>query len=279
MYLGPVLLLLSLPGPIDSGTAPPSERGGRFYIVDSAAGSREPVFDHAAVAKQLSDLIGRALQGGQLPLSKLDFYREGEIGLHIPGTRFVLDTETGSISVDPHGGVAISEVPSPDGRWAAFTRNHDLFLRDLHSGDERRLTFDGTRDQAYAAHADSIAWSQELKLAGVSLPPPVLWAPDSSVLVTHLLDQSDIHEQHYIAASPAQAGPPELRAKRSPMPGCDKVPVAHLVTIDIESGAVTKPVMSGLTMPYLPPEWVGRVWFNEENTGLYVLNVDRFERV
>lgn len=255
-----------------------TREGGYYIIVDSVAGTQERAFDHECVTEQLCELTKQSLVANQLPLSKLDFYSQGKIGLHLQATRFVLDIASGVVTLDKHGGVAFNEVASPDGRWAAFTRDHDFFLRDLGSGEEHQLTDDGCHDYAYAAHADSLGWSHEFETVDIHLPPPLIWSPDSSVIMTHVLDQAGMHQQHYIQASPAQDGPPVLRTKRSSIPGCSKVPQASLVVIDVVSMCVKKISAPSLPMPYLPPEWVRRVWFSEDGATVYAVNTDRLER-
>ena len=39
---------------------------------------------------------------------------------------------------------------SPDGKWAAFVRNHNLFLRELATTNETQLTTDGCANNSYA---------------------------------------------------------------------------------------------------------------------------------
>jgi dipeptidyl-peptidase-4 len=50
-------------------------RGGisRWHLVDAASGQRQPAFDHAAVAAELTALLGREIDSERLPLERLSY--------------------------------------------------------------------------------------------------------------------------------------------------------------------------------------------------------------
>src|SRR5262249_48803343 len=50
------------------------------------------------------------------------------------------------------------DIPSPDGRSAAFVRNWNLWIKDLATGKERLLTKDGIKDFGYAT--DNAGWTK-----------------------------------------------------------------------------------------------------------------------
>src|SRR5690349_9023702 len=69
----------------------------------------------------------------------------------------VVDAQTGaqSLAADPLTAPAalhaarLDWVISPDGAQAVLRRGYDLWLRDLSTGEERRLTHDGEADFGY----------------------------------------------------------------------------------------------------------------------------------
>jgi hypothetical protein len=46
----------------------------------------------------------------------------------------------------------VYEVRSPDGRWAAFERDENLWVRSIATGEETKLTTDGEADFGYAVN-------------------------------------------------------------------------------------------------------------------------------
>ena len=52
--------------------------------------------------------------------------------------------------------IKCDEALSPDGKRIAFVRDYNLWLRDVDSGEEWAVTFDGEEDYAYGS--GSTAW-------------------------------------------------------------------------------------------------------------------------
>lgn len=74
-----------------------SER--EFIAVDAVAGTRTAAFDHAAVAKQLSDLIGRSVSPATLPIDRIEFSDDNmQLLLFGREDRFRLDTANGTLT-------------------------------------------------------------------------------------------------------------------------------------------------------------------------------------
>jgi dipeptidyl-peptidase-4 len=255
-----------------------TREGLRFMRVDPATAAVAPAFDHAAVAAQLTELAGFPLSAAALPIMRLDCLKDGEIGIHALFSRFVLDIATGVLRTDPFGGVQMNEIPSPDGRWVAFERDCDLFVRSLLDGSERRITQDGTPDRCYGRAPDTLAWSHELDALGVKFPASIVWSPDSRRFASHVLDQTGVEEMWYVASTPPADARPRMRSKRYAMPGDAVVPTSDIVVVDVESGAVTMTGAVGIPTPFLPLDMSKRLWFANGGADLMVIKTDRFER-
>ena len=149
-----------------------TQEGPRFMVVDADAAEKRDAFDHDAVAKALGATLGREVSGSALPIMGLDFSREGQVGLRLPGALYWWDATAAQLTADEHGATGFNEAASPDGRWAAYAENHDLYIRSLQNGERRQLTTDGELRCSYATHPEGIAWSHELEAMGFSMPPP-----------------------------------------------------------------------------------------------------------
>jgi dipeptidyl aminopeptidase/acylaminoacyl peptidase len=98
---------------------------------------------------------------------------------------------------------ASREARSPDGNWTAFTKDHNVWLRDKE-GKERQLTSDGVAGDAYTA---------------------LTWAPTSEAFVAYRTEPGDAKEVYLIESSPRDQLPARLRTRVYERPG-DKFP-AH----------------------------------------------------
>jgi dipeptidyl-peptidase-4 len=74
---------------------------------------------------------------------------------------------------------------SPRGRYVSFVRDQDLWVIDLRSGEERRLTHDGG-GSIHNAEAEFIAQEELLQTSGY------WWAPDDSAIAYKRFDESAV---------------------------------------------------------------------------------------
>ena len=88
---------------------------------------------------------------------------------------------------------------SPDGKWTAFIRDHNLWLRPAAGGEERRLTHDGTAD---------------LRLEG-----PLLWSPDSRRLAAFRTVPAEERKVTLVESSPLEQLQPRVRTLDYLKPG------------------------------------------------------------
>ena len=101
-----------------------------FILVDAERGTRQPAFDHEAVAKQ----IGGGADARKLPVDELKFSTEGATVTHAgAGKSWVLELKTGKLSRgDQAGASAIGEGLVADTRVRPSTR----------TGSETEIRFD-----------------------------------------------------------------------------------------------------------------------------------------
>jgi len=128
------------------------------------------------------------------------------------------------------GGAAAprSDVPSPDGRQAAFIRDWNLWVRDVASGRETPLTKDGVKDYGYAT--DNAGWTRSDR-------PILLWSPDSKKIATFQQDQRASGEMYLVDT---RVGHPNLQAWKYPLPGDAAVTMIERVVIDVDTGTVVR---------------------------------------
>jgi dipeptidyl-peptidase 4 len=204
-----------------------TERGTEFIVADPEAPSpderRRPAFDHERLARSLAAASGTGVEPYDLPFRTIEIAAdtvsfdafETRWTCRLPGYDCARD--------DRHRPRTPLEVPSPDGRWVAFRRGHDLWLRSLRTDrtaaaaagtsggagrvirDEFAVTTDGTAERPYACNPDSAGDRWWLRMIGIfEEPPVVLWSPDSSRLLFHVVDQSGVAPMHLVEAAPAR---------------------------------------------------------------------------
>ena len=148
--------------------------GGRreFVLVDLEKGVRRDAFDHDRLAKALSKADIGKIDPERLPIERLYFDAPNDLVLlRTKGRPFKWERKSGKLTKiekedfpkdpAPQGkppkkeekkqekGYRPSRRVSPDGKWRAFVKNHNLFVRATEGGEEIRLSKDGTPDNGY----------------------------------------------------------------------------------------------------------------------------------
>ncbi|HUG40180.1 MAG TPA: DPP IV N-terminal domain-containing protein, partial [Longimicrobiales bacterium] len=119
--------------------------------------------------------------------------------------------------------VGENEVVAPDGRKVAFVRAHDLWVRELASGRETRLTTDGVADFGYATN--NAGWTKSDR-------PVLLWSPDSRRIATFQHDARGVGDMYLVSTG---VGHPTLEAWKYPLPEDSVIFRIHRVVIDLEA--------------------------------------------
>ena len=161
----------------------------------------------------------------------------------------VVDPATGSVQRRSSDGAEVglsrgdaalprTLVVSPDGRLAAFIRDHDLWVRDVVANRDYRLTSDGTEDYGYATN--NAGWTRSDR-------PVLRWSPDSRRIATFRHDARGVGRMYTVST---EVGHPELDTWRYPLPE-DSV-IFRLERLVIDVADLSRPELVWLDMPADP---------------------------
>jgi dipeptidyl-peptidase-4 len=199
-------------------------------------------------------------------------------------TIMLVDAETGKAAPAPDPASfteaapsnAPGETRSPDGKRAAFRRGDDLWVRELTSGAERQLTFDGAPHHAYAKSPDANLTTVTLARRGITLPAGVLWSPDSSRLFASRLDERQVADLPLVQHVPdSGAARPVLHSIKVAQVGDVELPMESHLVIDggmvwAKSGPHVAGVMTCIEK--------GEAWWSPDSTRVFFLDHDRHSR-
>jgi dipeptidyl aminopeptidase/acylaminoacyl peptidase len=111
-----------------------------------------------------------------------------------------------------------TQSKSPDGRWTAFIKDHNIFGR-AQDGAEVQLSKDGQQGNGYGM---------------------LEWAPDSSILVAFRIEPGENKEVYLMQSSPPGGGRAKLQARPYALPG-DKFTAYELNLFDVTEKTQLKP--------------------------------------
>jgi dipeptidyl aminopeptidase/acylaminoacyl peptidase len=171
----------------------------------------------------------------------------------------------------------VLEARSPDGRWAAVLDGFDLVLRATGSGEEVRVTDDGTAERRYAAYPDaSVALTFLTRYAEGRSAPVVLWSPDSRRILFHVTDQRDVELMHLVESAPEDGSRPRLHSYPYAMPHDEAVPHGEWRIYDIETRELTAAQRDPFGLPFRSPLRFGTAWWSADGATAYHLESPRY---
>jgi len=225
-----------------------------FILVNAEQGTRQTAFDHARLAAGLSKAAGGEYKADRLPFDAIEFANDAKtLRFAVDQTTWDCDlasyactkssTTMTSASSDrdrgngPFGrrrGAGQGREPSPDspdGKWTASVKDHNVFIRPKEGGDEVQLSTDGIEGNTY----DRLSW-----------------APDSKALVAFRVEPGDGKEVYLIESSPAGGGRAKFTKRPYSLPG-DKFATYELNLFDVESRKQIKPDVDRLELDWEMP--------------------------
>lgn len=173
-----------------------------FVLVDAAQGTREAAFDHARLAASLSQATGKTYEGDRLPFREIAFADDGksvlfavdktvwqcDLSSYVTSRSILTElpaspaVEGARREINDDGGGPAPETASPDGRWIAFVKENNAWLRDAKSGAEKPLGAQGTAERP--------------------ISEMMRWSPDSQTLVAFTVNRVPVKPVYMVESSP-----------------------------------------------------------------------------
>ena len=202
-----------------------TDRGVEFKLVDVSDRSVSDAFDQQVLADGLGAATGQVFDAFNLPIRTFD-YVGGGVAFSAGGADWFCATGGNCRVQESH--TPPNSVTSPDGRLAAYLRDHNLWVRDLESGEDRPLTTDGIEDFGYATN--NAGWVRSER-------PVLRWSPDSKRIATFQHDSRGVGEMYLVTTG---VGHPELDRWKYPLPEDSVVFRIERVIIDVDGPEIVR---------------------------------------
>jgi dipeptidyl aminopeptidase/acylaminoacyl peptidase len=242
-------------------------QGSQFVLVDAEQNSSTPAFDHEKVAAALSRATKREYSASALPFFEIEIVDGGK------SVRFSLDNAQWTCPLDSYEckredspAARPNEVLSPNKRWSAFVRDHNLYLRDTSTGTELQLTHDGVASWDYATPLPSLRVMTDQGTEDVKQPAAVFWSPDSSKLITYRLDSRNSGRFTSVQFVPPDQLRPRAYTYVYPLPG-EVLAKADPIIFDIQSGKRIDVQNATVELPF--QDGPGFDWFPDSKSFRY----------
>ena len=250
--------------------------GVRFVAVDAASGEQQSAFDHALLAEALSGAGLDDVDANSLPVLSLELGGD-HIGITTPGGAYICSSDAASCEQDYSPVPSVAELASPDGSRVAFIRDANLWIRDLSSGMETRLTTDGEEGFAYGHLGFELNRVQRRRSGAPAPITSVNWSPDGRYLATMRVDLRSVPLRSYIK----EHLPPDLpftayHVDRVAMPTEQPPPMREIAVIDTEAGSIIKADIDSSRLQDFAPMHFGSniLWWNDHGRELFFVTAN-----
>lgn len=207
-----------------------TEKGKEYVKVDAASKKRTALFDQQKMAAALTEKAGREINAYNLPLQNC------RLNISLDTLRFQLDGKFWAYSIKNNrlldeGAIPLRgkerhwmevddekegrPVTSPDGKWTAFIKNDNVYVREVATGKEKQLSQDGTLSNYSSSY--------------------IQWSPDSKSVVSCRIRPVEKRYVYYVESSPADQAQPKLHKQEYAKPG-DELRFKVPCIFEVESG-------------------------------------------
>ncbi len=184
--------------------------GFEFVLADPVKSTRTRAFNHNRLAQSLSAVMDTTYDPLRLPFRQFEFSEDGRsITFIVQGRQYSCDLQKYQCTIVQKSQryQRPNTVISPNKKLAAFIREYNLWVRDLKTGKEIQLTYDGIKDFGYATN--NAGWLKSNR-------PVLLWSPQSDKIATFQHDGRGVGEMYLVSTN---VGHPQLEAWKYPLPG------------------------------------------------------------
>jgi len=258
-----------------------SSGGKQFLKVDAATGRQQPAFDHLVIADELSRLNEISVNSNQLPFDFFTYNTEQEIEFQVSDKRYRCSGSSCALIKSPASPVKPGESPSPDGKWAVYFKDHNLWLRALDGSADFALTEDGVEDYMYGTSIGTDLSPITRQRLGIADAPLVMWSPDSTKIVTQRIDQRQVKMLHLLQYAPEDGSSrPILYSYRYAMALDENKPMADFFLFDIRQNSMQKvdyPPIPLQVVPHINPIFKD-AWWQVDSSSFYFVHRHEFAK-
>ncbi len=249
-----------------------SAEGTRYLLVQSATGRKTPLFDHQSMAAGLSQALHIPVDARSLPISRLTRLDRDRYEVAANGKTLHCDLSAKTCDEQRKAGEDPTAMPAPNRRYAVFSRDYNLWLRDTSSGQERALISDGVRGWSYGRLPESSVSEVSRRRSGDLRAVGALWSPDGRRFVSYRLDERHVSELALVQNVPEDGSfRPKLHTYRYELVGEKPSEAAYFIydveqnkRIDVSYRAVPATLQVTLSKGYL--------WWSADGSKLYLVD-------
>ena len=218
-----------------------TEKGRKFNFFDGVEIKSREAFDHYQLANAIQKQTGKSISPDSLELNALTF------NLQRNTVEFRLDTNLLEVRLDDYSllkkavdkTIKKNQSQSPDKKWLVEVRDYNLFLIQIETREEFRLTDDGIEKYEYAT---PLSWYKLVdESVGEKYDPSIYikWSNDSKRFVCSRLDRRKVEKLYLYQSSPDSGFRAKVWSYERALPGENPITTEYYV-FDVEEKSKVK---------------------------------------
>ncbi len=243
--------------------------GKQFLLVDPEGNIRDPAFDHERLAAGLTAVADTQYVGTNLPFDEFEFVEaETAINFRVDDAEYectLTDYLCEKREPQDEAEGRRLEVESPDGKWVAFLKDHNVYVRSLETGEVIQLSDDGVEGYDYIERLPTTRQMVPEGTTDIDLPVAATWSPDSRKIFSYRLDRRSARTFTVVQSSPEDRLRPIAYTYYYPLPGELGLTRAEPVIFDVARRSKIPLQTEPLDLLYYVGPWYH--WFEWSEDG------------
>ena len=208
-----------------------SKKGRQYQTVDFKNQKVEVLFDHSKLAIALSKTQQSTIEPYEISISGIEREANGGLSFMSKGQKFTWHEKTEvlqKIEAKKAKPTNPYEALSPDGKWIAFVKDYNLFIKSTRSKRSFQLSTAGKKGYEYASY---YGWDDIMEGENGERPQHfyVDWSPDSKYIATSIVDYRNAEKMYLLNWSIDSLYKPKLLSYYRGSPG--DTSMVHVVPV------------------------------------------------
>ena len=231
-----------------------TRKGTEYKLVDPVKLSKKPLFNHEKLAASLSKASDKEVKPYQCKLNRLSVtndlkvlaFEYGQKKYKCNLKKYLIKSEGNAEKYESKhwgctdGAYDSEPIYSPDSAYVGYIKNHNVYVKDVKTNKEFRLSHDGSKGEFYSGKFQ--------------------WSPDSKKIAALKIRNNDKHYIHIVKSSPSDQLEPQLIKREYLKPG-DALPIAKPCLFNVDN----KKQVAVDTKPFENQFYLGSLKWNKDS--------------
>ncbi|WP_460217730.1 S9 family peptidase [Psychroserpens sp. MEBiC05023] len=198
-----------------------SKKGKAYKTVSFSDFKVKPLFNQDKLAGALGTLLEKDIKPNDLSISNIEKTEDENLSIKVNNKLYTLDIQSYALS-ELEGKKKEEEnkfeSKSPDGKWIAFTRDYNLFIKSTENKEEYQLSTKGEKGYEYASW---YGWYDKMEGENGERPRRfgVQWSKDSKWIGASIVDTRNAEKMYLLDYSIDSLYRPKLLSYYRGSPG------------------------------------------------------------